>query len=162
MDNKPRAREKRVREGGKGVTLHGPSGMGQVGSGSAMGSGASGGGQRSGGGGKMGMIIALIVMLLGGGGVGVSSMLGGGDTAAYEEQAQTQAGQQTQQAQSQGTSQQTGAASAPSGGGGYQGSPLAGLFGNISSTSAGWTGEQNTGVLDTKVNPSARERYTTI
>ncbi|MBQ8956006.1 MAG: peptidase C11, partial [Lachnospiraceae bacterium] len=161
MDNKPRARQKRVGEGGKGVTLHGPTGMGQVGSGSAMGGGAYGGGKRDGGGGggKMGMIIALIVLLLGGGGAGMSSFLGGGDASSYEEQAQSTAGQQSQTAQPQTASQQTGAASSETS---YAGSSLAGLFGNVSSTSAGWTDKANTGVLDTSVDPSARNRYTTI
>ena len=161
MDNKPRARQKRVGEGGKGVTLHGPSGMGQVGSGSAMGSSSSGGGgSRNGGGGRMGLIIALIVMLLGGGGAGISTMIGSEDTPAYEEQTQDTGAQQSQTAQSQDVSQQTGASSA--GGGGYTGGSLAGLFSNISSTSEGWTGDNNTGVLDTAVDPSARERFTSV
>ena len=95
MENRPRAREKNVTEGGKGVHLGGATGMGSVGSGSAMGSGGSSGGGRSGGQGKLPLIAVIIMLLLGGGGFGVSSMMGGGDGAsqsAYEQTAQDTAG----------------------------------------------------------------------
>ena len=168
MENRPRAREKRVTEGGKGVSVSGSgTGLGHVGSGSAMGGGTSGGPKREGGsGGKMGLIIALIVMLLGGGGAGIGSMLGGGDNAPYEQDSYTD--QQT----SQGAEAQTTDQGAQSGGvadssqsqTGSYGSygSLSGLFGSLSETSAGWTNEANTGKLDTSVDPSARERYTKI
>ncbi len=161
MDNKPRAREKRVVEGGKGVSVSGSgTGLGKVGSGSAMGGGASGGPKRDGGsggpGGKMGLIIALIVLLLGGGGAGLGSMLGGGDMSTEQSAYETQ--QTDQGSQTQGTGQQS---SQPQSSAGAYGS-LAGLFGNVSQTSQGWSGEENTRKLDTSVDPGARERYTKI
>ena len=161
MDNRPRAREKRVTGGGKGISVSGSgTGMGHVGSGSAMGGGAAGGPRRSGGGGRMGVIIGLIVLLLGGGGAGLSSLTGGGDTSAYEQQVGSAAGQQdTAQAQ---TAQSSGQAATGTGTATYGGSSLAELFGNVSSTSGGWSGKANTGELDTSVDPSARSRFTDI
>lgn len=167
MENRPRAREKRVTEGGKGVSVSGSgTGLGQAGSGSAMGGGASGGPKRDGGsggsGGKMGFIIALIVLLLGGGGAGIGSLMGGSDggydQGAYDTQ-ETAQGTQTQQTAQ--TSQQSSQSQTSGGAYGSYGS-LADLFGNVSQTSQEWTGEENTRKLDTSVDPMARERYTKI
>ena len=171
MENRPRAREKRVTEGGAGVSRRGSGlGTGPIGSGSAMGSGGPGGGQRSGGsGGKMGFIIALIVMLLGGGGAGLSSLMGGGDASSYDTQSGYTDTQQTggQQTANTGTGNQSAANSTGSSGisGAYgSGSALADLFGagNFSGTSTGWTGEENTRQLDTSVDSKARDKYTKI
>ena len=161
MENRPGAREKRVTGGGKGVSVSGSgTGMGQVGSGAAMGRGDAGGPKREGGsGGKMGFIIALIVLLLGGSGAGIGSMLGGGDGAAYDGSAYD-AGQDTQAQSVAQQSVQESSQGSQTAGGSY--GSLAGLFGNVSQTSEGWTGEANTRQLDTSVDPSARERYTKI
>ncbi len=158
MENRPRAREKNVTEGGKGVHLGGATGMGSVGSGSAMGSGGSSGGGRSGGQGKLPLIAVIIMLLLGGGGFGVSSMMGGGDGAAqsaYEQTAQDTAGTAGSTVQETGSAGTAGSAGA---------SLLQSLFGgsNIGSTSAGWSGEENTGKMDTSVAAEAREKYTKI
>lgn len=159
MGNRPGAREKRVTEGGKGVSVSGSgTGLGKVGSGSAMG-GGSGGPQRdggSGGGGKMGFIIALIVLLLGGGGAGIGSMMGGdaSDQGAYDTQ------QTTMDTQPQSSQQSSQPQASQSTTGGY--GSFASLFGDISQTSQGWIGEENTRKLDTSVDPAARERYIKI
>lgn len=162
MDNRPRAREKRVTDNGKGVSLRGSgTGMGKVGSGSAMGGGTSGGQRGSGGsGGKLGLIIGILVLLLGGGGAGISSMMGGGD-AAYDEAAyDAQSGSGDASGQGQSGTQNPGTSD---GSGSYSSyGSLSGLFGDISQTSAGWSGEENTRKLDTSVDPSAREKYTKI
>ncbi|MCR5746887.1 MAG: hypothetical protein K6G03_04195, partial [Lachnospiraceae bacterium] len=168
--NRPRAREKNVTDGGKGVHLGGPTGMGQVGNGSAMGSGS--GGQRSGGSGKLPIIAIIAMLLLGGGGVSLSSLMGGGDSANYQN-TDTYETQQNAQGTNNGTGAADAGASGAQGGtgaaaGGSQsmaGSALLqALLGgnNISSTSAGWTGEDNTGKLNTSVDSEARDRYTTI
>lgn len=148
MANQPRSREKHVTGGGAGVHRRGSGlGSGPVGSGSFHGGGSSGnsggsGPNRSSGGGMIKLIILILVLLFGGGGGIGSLLLGGGDS--------TPATPSTSTSQS-ATGDMTGTLlSALLGGGGVTGA------------SSPWGADRNTGVLDTSVDPSARERYTTI
>lgn len=156
MENRPRAREKRVTEGGKGVSVGQSTGMGQVGQGSAMGSGsgASRGPENNGGGSKIGLIIGLIILLLGGGGAGIGSFLGG-------EQTQTQTTYNQTGTEPGNTAEATGGtashADSP------EGDPLAAFFGNnLNSSVSGWSDEANTGILNEEVSAEAREKFTHI
>ena len=144
--NRPKGREKHVTEGGSGVHRRGSGqGTGPVGSGHGPGpggsSGGSGGGKRSGGGGfGLPGIIVLIVLLLGGGG-GIGSGLLGGLGG--------------------------GSSSGGAGGSGSQGYDDQSYYSMISnqgsSSSSGWTdGSANTGTLNTRVAPEARDKFTTI
>ncbi len=101
--------------------------------------GTRSGGTRAGGG--MKLIILLLAALLGGGG-GLGVLLGG------------QGGQQPSQPPSGQTAQPS------QSGGGDLASLLGGLGGG--SISTGWQGENNTGRLDTGVDPAAREKYTRL
>ncbi len=142
--NRPQGRKKHVTDNGKGFAMRGegrgtgPKGSGgglSAGSGSQSG-GSSGGSQSGGrtraGGGKLPLIAILLIVLLGGGG-GLGGLLGG-----------------------------------QSGGSGSSGSNpayydlLTGSGGSTSGTTAGWSTENNTGVLNREVSDQARERFTTI
>ena len=157
--NRPRGRQKNVTGAGKPIKRRGSGlGTGPVG-GAGRGQGIGGGHrpsggsfhmggsrptQRSGGGGGFGKLIILILVLLFGGGGGLTAILGGGaDAPAYNDYPSYS---------DQGSSTQT-----PS-------IDLEALLGglNTGSTSSGWSGESNTGDLDTTVASGAREKYTEI
>ncbi|MBQ7099492.1 MAG: peptidase C11 [Oscillospiraceae bacterium] len=157
--NRPRGRQKNVTGAGKPIKRRGSGlGTGPVG-GAGRGQGIGGGhrpsggsfhmggsrpAQRSGSGGGFGKLIILILVLLFGGGGGLTAMLGGGaDAPAYNDYPSYS---------DQGSSTQT-----PS-------IDLEALLGglNTGSTSSGWSGESNTGDLDTTVVSGAREKYTGI
>ena len=149
MANQPRSREKHVTGGGAGVHRRGSGlGSGPVGSGSFHGGGSGGnsggsGPNRSSGGGSMIKIIILVLLLVFGGGGGLSTLLlGGSDPLATTPSTST----------SQSTS------------GDMTGTLLSALLGGggVTGASSPWGQDRNTGVLDTSVDPSARERYTTI
>ncbi len=188
MENRPRAREKYVTEGGKGVHKRGSgTGMGPVG-GSGGPSGGDGGQRGNGGGGKFGLIIALIVLLLGGGGTGVFSMMGSGNESYDETGANEQVSQYQQQdtvntgnagntgntwdqtgTSQSGASQSNGYSNAQSGSGtsGYSlmdilSGQLGGYMNDVGSVSTGWSGEPNVGNLNSSVSDEAREKYTNI
>lgn len=136
--NRPRAREKHVTSGGKGVHRRGSGlGTGPVGSGHGPGmSGGPGGGSGSGrrrsiGGLPLPAIIVLALVLLGGGGLGgnflggLSGGSGGGSSSYYD--------------------------------------LISSSNSSSSSPASGWSeGGPNTGVLNREVSPDARERFTTI
>ena len=157
MADRPISRKKNVTEGGAGVHKRGEGlGTGPVGSGHVPGTGGSSGGSdgnvtRGGGKGSLLFVIIAIVVLLGGGG-GLSSLLGGSDGSdvSYEAPAQ--------QNQIQNSTQTT-TQSSP-------GSLLGALLGGGSAYSGGqsasWSGEANTGVLDTSVVSGARDKRTVI
>ena len=147
MANQPRSREKHVTGGGAGVHRRGSGlGSGPVGSGSFHGGGSggnSGGPNRYSGGGSMIKIIILVLLLVFGGGGGLSTLLlGGSDPLATTPSTST----------SQSTS------------GDMTGTLLSALLGGggVTGASSPWGQDRNTGVLDTSVDPSARERYTTL
>ncbi len=179
MENRPQGREKHVNGTGKDIYKHGsgvgggPVGgrpSGQAGRGAPSGGRApSGGGPRSSypgqtqysgraarsGGSPLIKIIIAVVVLLGGGGFGLNSLLGGGgssdvpDIGGYE---QSYTGSYSQQQ--------------PGGTGGLDlGSLLGGFAGggsSIGNVSSGWSGRDNTGRLNTSVDPAARPKRTAI
>jgi len=161
-NNRPRARQKNITGGSKGVKRRGsglgtgPVGGGRPGgsTGSAGSGGSHGGGTRSSGG-KSSMlyiIIAVVVLLLGGGG-GLAGLLGGsGDSSG-------------------GSSLLGGLLGGDSSGGGSSvlgdlsslgnlGTLLGGL--NSGTTSTGWDLESNTSKLNTSVAKGARKKRTEI
>lgn len=136
--NRPKAREKHVTSGGKGVHRRGQGlGTGPVGSGHGPNmsgghhGGSSGGRRRSVGGLSLPAIIVLAIILLGGGGLGGNFLGGltgdsGGSSSSYHD--------------------------------------LISSGGSASSqTASGWSeGGPNTGVLNRDVSPDARDKYTKI
>ncbi len=169
MENRPRAREKYVTEGGKGVQKRRIDG----GASSSGGSTPSGGNINrdggSGGGGKIGLITILIILLLGGGGGGLFSMMGGGDdsyqaseeydASSYQSQQSGQNVTQTQNTQSAQTSE-----SAASG---YSlidllGGAMGGYMNDVGSVNTSWSRESNVGKLDRTVAEGSRDKYTAI
>ncbi len=156
MADRPISRKKNVTDGGAGVHKRGEGlGTGPVGSGHIPGSGSTGTGSdtnvtRGGGRGPMLFVIIAIVLLLGGGG-GLSSLLGGGTETDFEAP-QTQ--NQVQTAPSSGSLQ--------SGGASLLGSLLGGGSAYSGGQAAAWSGQANTGVLDTSVVSSARDKRTHI
>lgn len=147
-NNRPRARQKYVTGGSKGVKRRGSGlGTGPVGGSrpSSTGSGGSGGysgrGTRSSGGkgSMLYIIIAIVILLLGGGG-GLAGLLGGGSGSG----------------DSSGGSSVLGDLSSL----GNLGSLLGGL--NSGTTSTGWDLESNTSKLNTTVAKGAREKRTEI
>ncbi len=182
--NIPQGRQKRVTSGGQGVSRRGSgTGMGKVGSGSALGSGAglggssghsnySGGGRPSGGGGMRfpgrrgggaGLIFIVIVVLyflLHSGGIG--SLLGGGSSdggySSYDTSSSATSG-------SSAVSTLTDLAGSLLGGGLTSSSSMSSYMGGYGTTAdtAGWYGgSDNRGQLDTTVSSQARSKYTTI
>ena len=150
-NNRPRARQKNVTGGSKGVKRRGSGlGTGPVGSGGRpgrTGGSSSGGGTRASGGKSPLLIISIIVVVLLGGGGGLSGLLGGSDS---------------------GSSSGSGGSSVLGDLGGLGdfsslgdlGSLLGGL--NSGTTSTGWELESNTGRLNTSVASGAREKRTEI
>ena len=173
MENRPVGRKKNVGEGGSGVHKRGEGlGIGPVGEAGdhAPSGGSSGGGssQRSSGGrSPLFMIIVVLVLILGGGG-GLSSFLGGGS----ESYTDTDISYQTPQTQSSTTTTSSGNTSGSVSGGDALGSgmsmlgTLLGGYGSYTGASSGsnasWSGEANTGKLDTSVASQARDKRTVI
>lgn len=161
MDNRPVGRKKNVGEGGSGVHKRGEGlGTGPVGNsgGYSQGPSSSGGGPgRASGGGRspLFMIIIVLVLLLGGGG-GLSSLFGGGSSGI---------GTGTGSSTGTGTTV-TQTQTAPSSSGMSMLGSLLGGYGSYSGMSSGssaaWSGEANTGKLDTSVSSKARDKRTTI
>ena len=157
MPNRPTGRQRVGGGAGQSVGTHGPGlGTGPVGKSDGYsqrrGGGFSGGsgGQRASGGGRGKLILFVIIaaVVLFGGGTGLSGLLGGGDdTVTPATQPQQQSGV---------------------GNFGGSGGILGGLLGNMSSFSgngsysAGWTGDNNTGKLNTSVAPGARAKRTVL
>ena len=158
--NRPRGRKTNVTGGGKPIRRRG-SGLGGgpvggAGRGSGIGSNRPTGGssfnptprpQRSygsGSGGGLTKIIVLILFLLLGGGGGLTALLGGGGSYG-DYNPGSNSGNQSYVEQMPSID---------------LGSLLGGL--NTGSTSTGWTGDDNTGDLDTTVDSGAREKYTEI
>ena len=172
MENRPRAREKYVTEGGKGVQKRRIDG----GASSSGGSTPSGGNINrdggSGGGGKIGLITILIILLLGGGGGGLFSMMGGGDdsyqaseeydASSYQSQQSGQNVTQTQNTQSAQTSESAAPAAS-----GYSlidllGGAMGGYMNDVGSVNTSWSRESNVGKLDRTVAEGSRDKYTAI
>ncbi|MCR4788711.1 MAG: peptidase C11 [Lachnospiraceae bacterium] len=165
MADRPIGRKKNVTDGGAGVHKRGEGlGTGPVGSPSGYGQGSgtpSGGGgnvQRGGGRSPLLLIIIAAIVLLGGGGglsslLGgdMSSLLGGDDTGAYTQEAYTN---NTNNNGNQSQTTTTSLFDSLMGGGSSAGFNTAG--------SASWSGNSNTGVLDTSVAPSAAAKRTAI
>lgn len=164
MDNhRPRSREKKIsgpavdvkkRGGGLGA---GPVGTGQAG-GSQKGAGRPAGraapGGRAGGlpGGLKGILLLVMLLFGGAGGLFLGNQQGEqGQAPAASGPAVSVSGPAS------AAPSQSAAASAPSAAGQMDWSSL---FGGLSggSVSSGWTGQDNTGRLDTSVNPAAREK----
>ncbi len=182
MDNRPVGRKKNVTEGGSGVHKRGEGlGTGPVsGTGGAPnGTPTTGGGgpQRSSGGRSPLMLIAIALVLLLGGGGGLSSFLGGGGSSVTDTGTQQVTTTQTQQTGtgSSGSgvvSSGSGTQSAVSGqGAGSAMSMLGSLLGGYSTSSysgmssgagAAWSGDANTGRLNTNVAAAARPKRTVI
>ena len=165
-NNRPRARQKYVTGGSKGVKRRGsglgtgPVGGGRPGSTGSVGSGSSGSysgrGTRSSGG-KSSMlyiIIAVVVLLLGGGG-GLAGLLGGSDSGDSSGGSSI-LGELIGGGSSDSGSSVLGDLSSL----GNLGSLLGGL--NSGTTSTGWDLESNTSKLNTTVAKGAREKYTEI
>lgn len=145
QSNRPSGRRRVDGGAGKHVSTHGPgTGTGPIGKSdgySQRSGGGHNGGNRSGGGrGKLIIIAVIVLVALLGGGTGLSNILGG-DPGNSGSQGQTpaQSGQ------------------------GYSAlfSGLGSFAGN-GSYSSGWTGDANTGKLDTSVASSARAKRTVI
>ncbi len=177
MEDRPVGRKKNVTEGGSGVHKRGEGlGTGPVSStgGSPSGAPKGGGPQRSGRGMSPIMLIAIALVVLLGGGGGLSSFLGGDGSTVTDTGTQYQTTTQTQQTGSTGNStvsQSSGSQSSLSGQGGGSamsmlGSLLGGYSGSYSGASSGagasWSGEANTGRLNTSVSPAARAKRTVI
>lgn len=156
-NNRPRARQKNVTVGSKGVKRRGSGlGTGPVGGGRPGGSTGSSDGSYSGGtrssGKKSSMlyiIIAVVVLLLGGGG-GLAGLLGGGSGDS------TGGGSSVLGNLLGGGSSSLGDLSSL----GNLGTLLGGL--NSGTTSTGWDLESNTGRLNTSVAKGARAKRTEI
>ena len=172
-NNRPRARQKNVTGGSKGVKRRGSGlGTGPVGSGSSFSAGTADGSRPSGSmssggssgrvtrssGGKSSMlyiIIAVVVLLLGGGG-GLAGLLGGGSGDSSGNGGSSILGELIGGGSSSGGSSVLGDLSSL----GNLGSLLGGL--NSGTTSAGWDLGSNTSKLNTSVSKSAREKRTEI
>jgi hypothetical protein len=169
MENRPVGRKKNVTGGGSGVHRRGEAlGGGPVVNSGGMGSGPSsqggGGPQRSGGRSPLFMIIIVLVVLLGGGG-GLSSFLGGGSNVSDTTQYQTT----TSQPQTSTSTGVTGSTSSGSSAGStlsMLGSLLGGGYSSYQGASSGanaaWSGDNNTGRLNTSVSDKARAKRTVI
>ncbi len=147
MDNRPRSREKNVTGSAKTVKKRGDGlHTGPVGAGGRTSPGTdSPRPTRARSGGGMKLIILLAALLLGGGG-GLGAFLSG-QGSAPPAQPSPAAGQSVSQA-------------APSGG-----LNLGALLGGLQAgggVSQGWQGEENTGHLNTDVDPAAREKRTRL
>ena len=159
-NNRPRARQKYVTGGSKGVKRRGSGlGTGPVGGGRPGGStgssGSYGGGTRSSGGKSklLYIIIAVVVLLLGGGG-GLAGLLGGGSDGGSG--GSSVIGDLLGGGSSGGGSSVLGDLSSL----GNLGTLLGGL--NSGTTSTGWELESNTSRLDTSVAKGARAKRTEI
>lgn len=164
-NNRPRARQKYVTGGSKGVKRRGSGlGTGPVGdsrpsgSMSSSGGGYSGRGTRSSGGkGSMLMIIIVVAVLLLGGGGGLAGLLGGGSGSGDSSGGGSSVlGDLLGGGSSGGGSSVLGDLSSL----GNLGSLLGGL--NSGTTSTGWDLESNTSKLNTTVAKGAREKRTEI
>lgn len=152
-DNRPRSRDKKIIEGSGSVKKYGSGIDPKPSSGSSSGSTGSrpsGGGKRSGGGSGMGRmpIILIVIILI----IGVY-MFGGGDES-YDT---TDPGQGTSQ---NGGSDLSGSSQSDSIGG-LLGS-LIGGYETSESDYTSYTPDSPTMQLDTSVDPSARQKYTSI
>ena len=172
MENRPVGRKKNVTEGGSGVHRRGEGlGTGPVMEGGSFsqnqsnGSGPSrGSGHRS----PLFMVIVIIVLVLGGGG-GITSFLGGGDTQYTDTQYTESTSTQNQTVTQTGGGSASGQTSADSQTSGSSSDFLGTLLGGNSSysgsgnlSSASWSGEKNTGRLDSTVSDMARQKRTVI
>ena len=183
--NRPRGRQQNVTGQGKSVKRRGSGlGTGPVGSiggyqgrprkgsaggqgfglggGSGQGTGRVGRSVRSGGSGGMLklIIIALVVLLGGGGGIGsllssdgLGSLLLGGTTTEYPQSSNSGYGSGGYGSQSSGYGDLSDLFSG-----------MSSIYGNLGggNVSSGWDGTNNTAVLDTSVDRSARDKYTDI
>ncbi|RKM58836.1 peptidase C11 [Butyrivibrio sp. CB08] len=167
MDNRPVGRKKNVTEGGSGVHRRGDAiGGGPVLNSGGMSGGSSQGGggpQRSGGRSPMLLIIIAAIVLLGGGG-GLSSFLGGGmsDTTTTQYQQTTTQPQTSTSTGVTTTSPSSSAGSTLSMLGSLLGSGYSSYQGASSGSNAAWSGEVNTGRLNTSVSDKARAKRTVI
>ncbi|MBQ8314656.1 MAG: peptidase C11 [Lachnospiraceae bacterium] len=161
-NNRPRARQKNVTGGSKGIKRRGSGlGTGPVGGGrpggnrESAGGGSYRGGTRSSGGKSklLYIIIAVVVLLLGGGG-GLAGLLGGSGNSAGG--GSSVLGDLLGGGSSSGGSSVLGDLSSL----GNLGTLLGGL--NSGTTSTGWDMESNTSRLDTSVAKGAREKRTEI
>lgn len=169
MENRPVGRKKNVTGGGSGVHRRGEAlGGGPVVNSGGIGSGPSsqggGGPQRSGGRSPLFMIIIVLVLLLGGGG-GLSSFLGGGSSDPDTTQYQTTTSQ-PQTSTSTGVSGSTSSGSSAGSSLSMLGSLLGGGYSSYQGASSGanaaWSGDNNTGRLNTSVSDKARAKRTVI
>ncbi len=165
-NNRPRARQKYVTDGSKGVKRRGSGlGTGPVGgsrpsgsmsSGGSSGSSHRGGTRSSGGKGSMLFIIIAVVVLLLGGGGGLAGLFGGGSGDSSGDGGSSVIGDLLGGGSSNGGSSVLGDLSSL----GNLGSLLGGL--NSGTTSTGWDMESNTSKLNTSVAKGAREKRTEI
>ena len=131
--NRPVGRKRSGGGMGKSVQTHGAGlGTGPVGKADAYegrrSGGSGGGGERSGGGrARLPLIVVLIILLLGGGGAGISGLFGGGDDEPVVTNQPAQSSQQS---------------------GGFS-SLFGGYMGNSAFSDGAWTGQNNTGKLNT-------------
>jgi len=175
-NQKPRQREKRVAQGGKGVEKRGEGlGTGRLGNGKTPGAGpqnqgmnqgrATGSSSGSGGGSKLGLIVIVLMMLLGGG-----KLFGGDETGSVVTGTTTQnTTQTTTQSTTQTTTQSTTQTTTQSSG--MQMSDLISMLtgsgsvydysGTASAVSTASTAA-STAKVDETVADGAREKYTTI
>lgn len=169
MENRPVGRKKNVTGGGSGVHRRGEAlGGGPVVNSGGIGSGPSsqggGGPQRSGGRSPLFMIIIVLVLLLGGGG-GLSSFLGGGSSVSDTTQYQTTT-TQPQTSTSTGVASSTASGSSAGSSLSMLGSLLGGGYSSYQGASSGanaaWSGDNNTGRLNTSVSDKARAKRTVI
>ncbi len=167
MDNRPVGRKKNVTGGGSGVHRRGDAiGGGPVINSGGMNSGSSQGGdgpQRSGGRSPMLLIAVALVLLLGGGG-GLSSFLGGdsSDTTTQYQQTTTQTQTSTSTGVATPSTSGSSAGSTLSMLGSLLGSGYSSYQGASSGANAAWSGEVNTGRLNTSVSDKARAKRTVI
>ena len=175
MEDRPTGRKKNVGSGGSGVHRRGEAGgySGPVGGSSGLptgSSGSGGGGSQRGGGGRspLFMIIVVLALVMLGGGGGLSALLGGGGsgssltdytTTTTTPSTSTQTGSSSGVSTSTGTSTGSGMSSMLGSllGGGY--SPYMGASGG---GNAAWSGDNNTGKLNTSVDSKARAKRTVI
>ncbi len=176
MDNRPVGRKKNVTEGGSGVHKRGEGlGTGPVSStgGVPQGTPTTGGGgpQRSSGGRSPLMLIVIALVVLLGGGGGLSSFLGGGGSSVTDTDTQYQSSPSQTQTQQTGTGSSAVSQSSGSQSAGSAMSMLGSLLGGYSSSSysgmssgagAAWSGDANTGRLNTNVAAAARPKRTVI
>ncbi|MCR4990221.1 MAG: peptidase C11 [Lachnospiraceae bacterium] len=156
MADRPIGRKKNVTGGGAGVHKRGEGlGTGPVGAPVSHGGGSSSGSgnnaTRGGGRSPLFFIAVIIILVLAGGGGGLSSLLGDSDDDTYNQSTYDQGTADPTGNTQTGTSLTSSLMDSFFGGGSY--SPSSG---------AAWSGQSNTGRLDTSVASGAREKKTVI